>query len=321
MGSTNVGIHQGGAYPSSANEQSGGGDEAGGGDRGRLGPVAARILMKVLWVARFARLDLLRVVGFLATKITKWTSKCDRQLYRLIGYMKGSASLRMVGWVGDSFDSISPHLYADADFAGCVESLRSTSGVHQALLGPNTNFPIAGHSKRQGCVSHSTPEAEMVAMDYAMRTTGLPAHSLWEALMPDGHRLTVHEDNQAMIACVRSGRNPTMRYLHRTHRVSVQWLHERFTSDDSLADLIYEDSIDMCADIYTKAFNEELKWVHACDLINIIHPKRLRDRFKHHVDYMGKDTTHGVTSTSTASPCLPGGGGTRVAQLHGVRVR
>ena len=90
--------------------------------------------MRILWGARFARMDLLRVVGFLATKITKWTSKCDRQLYRLIGYLKGSAGLRMVGWVGDSFDSITPHLHADADFAGCVETLRSTSGVHQALL-------------------------------------------------------------------------------------------------------------------------------------------------------------------------------------------
>ena len=179
-----AGVHRGGAVPSSANEQSGGGEEAGGGDRGRLGPVAARILMKVLWVARFARLDLLRAVGFLATEITKWTSKCDRQLYRRIGYMKGSANLRMVGWVGDSFGSITPHLYADADFAGCVDTLRSTSGVHQALLGPHTNFPIAGHSKRQGCVSHSTPEAEMVAMDFAMRSTGLPAHPAREAWLP-----------------------------------------------------------------------------------------------------------------------------------------
>eukprot|EP00969_Alexandrium_andersonii_P017833 780214-Alexandrium_andersonii.AAC.1 len=83
--------------------------------------------MKVLRVARVARFDLLRAIGFLATKITKWTSKCDRQLYRLVGYMKHSAKLRMTGWVGDSFSAVAPHLYADADFAGCVDTLRSTS--------------------------------------------------------------------------------------------------------------------------------------------------------------------------------------------------
>ena len=31
---------------------------------------------------------------------------------------------RMVGWVGDPMDDVRLALYADADFAGCVESLR-----------------------------------------------------------------------------------------------------------------------------------------------------------------------------------------------------
>eukprot|EP00969_Alexandrium_andersonii_P361728 15458193-Alexandrium_andersonii.AAC.1 len=67
----------------------------------------------------------------------------------------------MVGWVGDQFEEIEPHVFVDADFAGCVESLRSTSGAHLHLLGPHSSFPLAGLSKRPGCVSHSTPEAEL----------------------------------------------------------------------------------------------------------------------------------------------------------------
>ena len=42
-------------------------------ERGELAGVAARILMKVLYAARMARFDLLRVVSFLAQRITKWT--------------------------------------------------------------------------------------------------------------------------------------------------------------------------------------------------------------------------------------------------------
>eukprot|EP00969_Alexandrium_andersonii_P237948 10502706-Alexandrium_andersonii.AAC.1 len=84
----------------------------------------------------------------------------------------------MTGWVGDSFSAVAPHLYADADFAGCVDTLRSASGVHLCLRGPRTSFPFAGLSKRQGCSSRSTPEAELVAMDFAMRQEGLPSHSL-----------------------------------------------------------------------------------------------------------------------------------------------
>ena len=49
-----------------------------------LQPIAARVLMKVLYGARMARPDLLRAVGSLACRITKWTPRCDRELYRLM---------------------------------------------------------------------------------------------------------------------------------------------------------------------------------------------------------------------------------------------
>ena len=52
--------------------------------RGRLAPVAARILMKILYGARTARLDLLRAVSHLACYFTRWTSECDRKLHRLV---------------------------------------------------------------------------------------------------------------------------------------------------------------------------------------------------------------------------------------------
>ena len=70
---------------------------------------------------------------------------------------------------------------------GCIDSLRSTSGGHLNIQGPNTRFPLSGSSKRQGCVSHSTPEAEIVAADVAMRSMGMPALKLVE---PDSQEVT-----------------------------------------------------------------------------------------------------------------------------------
>ena len=92
----------------------------------------------------------------------------------------------------------------------------------------------------------------MVSMDNALRHCGLPCLNLWHELLPHKPGLKVHEDNQAMIKVVQSGRNPTMRYLGRTHGVSVAWLHETFKGDD--LQLAYEISARMCADIFTKAF-------------------------------------------------------------------
>ena len=52
-------------------------------------PIAARILTKILYAARMARFDLLRPTCYLAKKITKLTSWCDRALHRLSCYIHG----------------------------------------------------------------------------------------------------------------------------------------------------------------------------------------------------------------------------------------
>ena len=147
------------------------GDDVSSGEsaRGALAPHAASVLMKLLYAARIARFDLLRSINSLARNVTKWTVDDDAKLYHL-----------MTGWVGDKFKDLSLSLFADADFAGCAQSLRSTSGSHMHIQGLHTRFPLSGGSKRQGCVGHSTPEAEIVAADVTLRTMGLPALSIWE---------------------------------------------------------------------------------------------------------------------------------------------
>eukprot|EP00974_Lingulodinium_polyedra_P060102 5792955-Lingulodinium_polyedra.AAC.1 len=57
---------------------------------------------------------------------------------------------------------------------------------------------------------------------------GFPGRSLCVALPSPGYALDDRADNQAMLRCNETGRNPAMRYLPPTHRVSVARLHERF---------------------------------------------------------------------------------------------
>ena len=149
----------------------------------RLAPYAAKVLMKILYAARYARMDLLRAVCVLAQNVSRWTRDCDVKLYRLVCYINCSLHVRMTGWIGDNIDDLTVDLFADADFAGCTKTSRSTSGTHLSILGPNSCWPIAGQSKKQGCVSHSTPEAELVSADHAVRTYGTPALDLWPVLL------------------------------------------------------------------------------------------------------------------------------------------
>ncbi len=113
-------------------------------------------------------------------------------------------------------------LYADADFAGCRWTRRSTSGYFMALSGPNTNFPLSAYSKRQSSVAHSTPEAEIVAADTALRLCGVPALELSEVLLDKSVPIQFYEDSTAMVAIMKSGRNARMRHLNRTHDISME---------------------------------------------------------------------------------------------------
>ena len=103
----------------------------------------------------------------------------------------------------------------------------------------------------------STLEAELVALCYAYKNVTIPALDLWEVLCPKCGPPLFHEDNQAAIMVVNSGRNSTMRHLGRAHRVSIQWLHERLGAHPNRDPtvLFYENTHNMSADAYTKSFN------------------------------------------------------------------
>ena len=86
--------------------------------------------------------------------------------------------------MGNALAELQLHLVADAGFRGMSCHIKKHVGsLFQRARGLIQNFSITAGSKRQGCGSHSTPEAELVAADYAMRTCGLLALNMWERLL------------------------------------------------------------------------------------------------------------------------------------------
>ena len=153
--------------------------------RGELQPIASRILMKVLFATRMARYDLLRATQGLASRVTKWSSECDKGLHRLMCYIHSTLDKTMVGFVGDAPDQCKVWLFADSDHAGEHDS-RSTSGCVLALVGPNTYYPLTAFSKKQTSTAMSSTEAEVTAANLAMRAVGLPSSCLWSVIRNAG---------------------------------------------------------------------------------------------------------------------------------------
>ena len=162
----------------------------------------------------------------LATRVTKWTHECDWALHRLICYISCTSEYTLRGFIGDNSGAWRLRLFADADFAGERPGFKSTSGSFLVVAGPHTNFPISATCAKQTAVAHSTPEAEIVSAEAALRLCGFPALDLFEASLQREVLLELMEDNQSTIQIIKTGRNPTMRHMTRTHGVNVSWLHD-----------------------------------------------------------------------------------------------
>ncbi len=98
-------------------------------------------------------------------------------------YVDTTKHLVQRSFVGDFLHECTLVLCTDSDFAADTEDAKSTSGIFLCILGPNTMVPLTYISKKQGAVSHSTTEAEMIALELALRQELLPFFDLWEAVL------------------------------------------------------------------------------------------------------------------------------------------
>ena len=240
---------------------------------GALQKSAASILMTVMFAARLGRFDLLRPVCHLAQSLHAWTPECDRRLHRLMCYINCSLKDRSVGFVGDEPKDLWLGLFADADFAGDRKDSKSTAGVLLVLMGPNTFYPLTALSQKHGCTSHSTTEAEVVSLNTALRTIGLPSLDLWEVILGGPVTLVAYEDNQATGKVVRSGKYKALRHVGRCHGVQLSFLTETLIKGLYRLDDCHTKA--MAADIFTKAFTCPKRWAHAIELIGILRPDQL----------------------------------------------
>jgi len=129
------------------------------------------------------RPDLLFAVNALAREVTRWTMACDKRLHRLISYLHHTKSWIQSAFVGNRPEECWIAQFCDASFGGDLKDSKSTSGSYLCLVGSHTFVPISWMCKKQGAVSHSSSEAEIIALDAALRMEGIPALALWEQVI------------------------------------------------------------------------------------------------------------------------------------------
>ena len=158
------------------------------------------------------------------------------------------------------------NLYVDADFAGCLDTARSTSGMFLTLAGDGWSFPLEWGFKRQSCVAHSTPEAEFVALAKGLRGAALPLSILLENVTKHPVMIKAFEDNTSTIQIVTKGRSPALRHLSKTHCVSLAWVAEVCNGPD--VEILHIATDLELADSFTKSL-DRTKREHALTQLKV----------------------------------------------------
>ena len=192
------------------------------------------------YAAICTRPDISAAVGVLSQfmsnpNTTHWTG-----VKRILRYLRGTTHY---GLVYDGNQNNELYGYSDADWAGDLNTRRSTSG-YVFRFG---NATISWRSKKQATVAKSSTEAEYVALSTSTQEV-IWLRRLFASLgVADDAATTIYEDNQGALEL---SRNP--KHHDRTKHIDVchHFVRERVATNE--IDVVYCSTNDMTADIMTK---------------------------------------------------------------------
>jgi hypothetical protein len=165
-----------------------------------------------------------------------WTAVKRILKYVLATYDYGPVYSKSV----DSADKL--RVYSDADFGGCSETRRSTSGVIALFAGA----PVIWTSKRQISVSLSTTEAEFIAASEAAKEA-VWAMGLLSELSINIETPTLCIDNKSTLALID---NPM--FHQRTKHIDVRYKFIREHCQGQRIKTVHVPAVEQHADMLTK---------------------------------------------------------------------
>ena len=209
------------------------------------------------YIATATRPDIAAAVGVLSQYMSRPSKDHWIGVKRVLRYLKGTLNYGLKFSAHDE----DPELigYSDADWAGDVDTRRSTSG-YVFQIGRST---VSWSSRKQATVAKSSTEAEYVALSSATQ------EAVWlRRLMEDlGKHLnvptTIYEDNQGAIELAKNAK-----YHNRTKHIDIchHFVRERVVSNEIR--VIYCPTGDMVADIMTKGL-AKLSFEKLRDLLGV----------------------------------------------------
>ena len=192
------------------------------------------------YAAIATRPDLSVAVSMLSQHMINPSSDHWSGVKRVLRYMKGTLNHGLVFAAENHF---SLYGYSDADWAGCAETRKSTSGQVFRL----GNATVSWRSKKQSLVALSSTESEYVALSEAAQEA-VWLRELFKGIGFEQQSPTVlYEDNQGAIALSRNPKDHS-----RTKHIDIKFHYTRDQIENNILDVRDCLTSDMLADTLTK---------------------------------------------------------------------
>jgi len=200
-----------------------------------------KIVGSLLYLGLCTRPDIAHAVGVLSRFMRAPTNIHQHAAREVLRYLNKTRDVGLV--YGSSLDIHRLTCFHDADYAGDVDTRKSTTGYVFIMGGA----AVAWGSKLQKLVTLSTTEAEYIAAAAAIKE-GLWQRKLWGELTGVVPVIDAHCDNQSTIKVLKHNL-----VQQRSKHIDVQhhFCHERIAAGH--VDLKYVDTCNMAADCLTKA--------------------------------------------------------------------
>ena len=191
-----------------------------------------------------SRPDIVHATCLCARYQAKPTEKHLKEVKRIFRYLRGTANAGLWYTKDSSFELTA---FSDADYAGCKDTSKSTSGGAQ-YLGENL---VSWSSKKQDCTSLSTAEAEYVSLSACC------AQVIWLKTQLtdygfDFHKIPIYCDSKSAIAI---SCNPVQH--SKTKHIAVRYHFIKEHVEKGTIELYFVKTDYQVADIFTKALPQE----------------------------------------------------------------
>jgi Reverse transcriptase (RNA-dependent DNA polymerase) len=177
---------------------------------------------------------------------------------RILRYLKGCPGR---GLLIEKNEHMRIEVYTDADWAGCQDDRRSTSG-HCAFIGGNL---VSWRSKKQNVVARSTAEAEYRAMALGVSEGVWLQRLMLELGLSENSPIMLYCDNKAAINIAN---NPVQHDRTKHVEIDRHFIKEKLDSGEIC--LPFVKTTEQLADIFTKG-------LHTVEFFNVICKMNMRN--------------------------------------------